>query len=167
MSRATVSERIDRLERQKARLAEQEARLKADQRKQRTRRLIEAGALVEKAGLLELDANALYGALLSLADGAADKSQVDQWSAHGGRVFAREARERDAGREPLTVTFPAALPTDVTTRLRALNLRWNKVLRHWEGFAEPVAVAEAVAEHGGTVQRVQASETTTTNAAAE
>jgi hypothetical protein len=36
------------------------------------RRLIEAGALIEKVGLFDLDANVLYGALLSLRDSADD-----------------------------------------------------------------------------------------------
>jgi hypothetical protein len=74
----TLSERLRAHEQQKAKLAEAEARLKLDERKQRTRRLIEAGALVEKVGLLELDSNALYGALLSLRDGAGDTGQVEQ-----------------------------------------------------------------------------------------
>ena len=74
----TLSERLRAHEQQKARLAEAEAKLKLDERKQRTRRLVEAGALVEKVGLLELDSNALYGALLSLRDGADDKAQVEK-----------------------------------------------------------------------------------------
>jgi hypothetical protein len=45
-------------EQQKARLAEQEAKLKDDERKARTRRLIQAGGLIEKAGLLDLEPNA-------------------------------------------------------------------------------------------------------------
>src|SRR5512134_445914 len=130
MSQTSLAERIARLEQQKARLAEQEAKIKADQRKQRTRRLIEAG------GLIDLEANALYGALLSLAEDASDQDKVAKWAAHGGRAFAREAKERDAAKEPLTVTFPAPLPLAFTTALRAAGLRWNKVLQHWEGHAE-------------------------------
>ena len=53
----TLSERLRAHEQQKTRLAEAEARLKLDERRQRTRRLVEAGALVEKVGLLELDSN--------------------------------------------------------------------------------------------------------------
>src|ERR1700712_948893 len=87
----TLAERLRAHEQSKARLAEAEAKIKLAERKQRTRRLVEAGALVEKVGLLELDSNALYGALLSLRDGAADKKQVDQWAILGGRSFAREA----------------------------------------------------------------------------
>ena len=155
MSNTSLAERIARLEQQKARLAEQEARIKADQRKQRTRRLIEAGGLIEKAGLIELEPNALYGALLSLAEDASDKDKVAKWAAHGGRAFAREAKERDAAKEPLTVTFSAPLPLAFTTALRAAGLRWNKVLQHWEGLAEHDAVATLAAERGG-VQRVAA-----------
>ncbi len=86
----SLAERLRAHEQSKARLAEVEAKLKLDERKQRTRRLVEAGALVEKTGLLELDSNALYGALLSLRDGAADTKKVEQWATLGGRTFARE-----------------------------------------------------------------------------
>ena len=88
----SLAERLRAHEQQKARLAEQEAKLKADERKARTRQLIQAGGLIDKAGLLELEPNALYGALLSLRDGAGDPEQVRQWTALGGRAFAREAR---------------------------------------------------------------------------
>ena len=43
----TLSERLRAHEQQKAKLAEAEARLRLDERRQRTRRLVEAGALVE------------------------------------------------------------------------------------------------------------------------
>src|SRR5206468_6681854 len=105
-------------EQNKARLAEAEAKLREAERKQRTRRLVEAGALAEKAGLLELDSNALYGALLSLRDGVGDKKQVEQWAALGGRAFAREARLRDEGKEAVLLTFPGPLGKDATGTLR-------------------------------------------------
>jgi DNA invertase Pin-like site-specific DNA recombinase len=81
----TLAERQRAHEQSKARLAE--AKLKLDERRQRTRRLIEAGALVEKAALLELDSNALYGAPLSLRDGADNPKRVEQWAVLGGRAF--------------------------------------------------------------------------------
>jgi Conjugal transfer protein TraD len=110
MTRTSLAERMSRLEQQKARLASEEAKIKNDERKARTRRLIEAGGLVEKAGLLDLEPNALYGALMSLSAGAKDSARVAEWAKAGGYVFDREAKARDAGREPLTVTFAAALP---------------------------------------------------------
>src|SRR5580692_8269521 len=130
----SLAERMRVHEQQKAKLAEQEARLKDAERRARTRRLIEAGGLIEKTGLLDLDANALYGALLSLRDGASDKDQVSKWTALGGRSFAREASARDEGKEPVVLTFPNALPKEATAPLRAGGFHFNKVLQHWEGM---------------------------------
>jgi len=155
MARTSLAERMSKIEQQKARIAEQEAKLKSDERKARTRRLIEAGGLVEKAGLLELDANALFGALLSLVPGAADATRVAAWAKAGGQVFDREAKAGSAGREPLTVTFAEALPTTFSTRLRGAGLRWNKVFNHWEGLAEYDPVIALAGEHKGVVQRIQ------------
>jgi Conjugal transfer protein TraD len=150
----SLAERMRAHEQQKARLAEQEAKLKDAERRARTRRLIEAGGLIDKAGLLDLDANALYGALLSLRDGATDKDQVGKWAALGGRAFAHEARLRDEGKEALVLTFPAPLAKEATNALRQAGFRFSKIMRHWEGlshFAEAEALATA---HGGTARRV-------------
>ena len=49
----SLAERLRAHEQQKARLAEQEAKLKDDERKARTRRLIQGGGLIDKAGLLD------------------------------------------------------------------------------------------------------------------
>jgi Conjugal transfer protein TraD len=55
----SLAERLRAHEQQKARLAEEAAKLKDAERRARTRQLIEAGGLIEKAGLLDLEANAL------------------------------------------------------------------------------------------------------------
>jgi hypothetical protein len=94
----TLAERMRAHEQQKARLAEQEAKLKDAERRARARRLIEASGLIDKAGLLDLDANALYGALLTLRDGADDKAQVGKW----GRKKLWGGRERKASSWPQT-----------------------------------------------------------------
>jgi hypothetical protein len=150
----SLAERLRAHEQQKARLAEQEAKLKDAERRARVRRLIEAGGLIDKAGLLDLEANALYGALLSLRDGADDKAQIDTWAALGGRTFAHEARLRDEGKEPLIVTFPAPLAKEATNALRAAGFRFSKIMRHWEGLALYEAASHLAAEHGGTARRV-------------
>jgi hypothetical protein len=150
----TLAERLHAHEQQKARLAEQEAKLKTAERKARTRRLIEAGGLVDKAGLLDLDANALYGALLSLRDGADNKDQVSKWAALGGRTFAREARLRDEGKEVIVITFPHALTKEATAPLRAARFRFNKVMQHWEGLARFEEAEKLAATHNGSARRV-------------
>jgi Conjugal transfer protein TraD len=109
----SLAERLRAHGQQKARLAEQEAKLKDAGRKARTRRLIEAGGLIEKTGLLDLDANALYGALLSL---------------------------RDDGTEPVVLTFPRTLARDATTSLRAAGSASTKCFnsgRAWRGSTRP------------------------------
>ncbi|KUM25576.1 hypothetical protein AU467_25715 [Mesorhizobium loti] len=154
MPRTSLAERMSRLEQQKARIAEQEAKIKNDERKQRTKRLIEAGALLEQAGLLELHTDALYGALLALSANAKDEKQIAAWAAAGMKALARETKAAGATKEPLTVTFPAALPTEFSTRLRGAGLRWNKVLQHWEGLADHTTIAALAAEHNGAVTRI-------------
>ena len=154
MARTSLAERQARLEQQRARLQRDEAKIREDARKARTRRLIEAGGLVDKAGLGELDANVLYGALLGIAARIGDAAQVARWEAEGGRAFDREAKVRDADREPLILTFAGAQPALVTTRLRGLGFRWSKVLRHWEGLAVYAEAKLAADELGGTLRRV-------------
>jgi hypothetical protein len=150
----SLAERLRAHEQQKARLAEQEAKLKDAGRKARTRRLIEAGGLVEKVGLLDLDPNAPYGALLSLRDGSSNAKQVEQWATLGGRTFAREARARDEGKEPVVLTFPAALAKDATAPLRTAGFRFNKVFQHWEGLARFEEAQLLAASNGGTARRI-------------
>ena len=153
----SLAERLRAHEQQKARLLEQEAKLKDAGRKARTRRLIEAGGLIEKVGLLDLDSNALYGALLSLRDGAGDKAQIERWSALGGRAFAREARLRDEGREAVVLTFPTSLHRDTTNTLRQAGFRFSKVMQHWEGLARFNDAERLAQAHGGTARRVAAA----------
>jgi hypothetical protein len=150
----SLADRLRAHEQQKARLSEQEARLRADERKVRTRQLIQAGGLVDKAGLLELEPNALYGALLSLKDSAADKEQIGQWAALGGRAFAREARLAEEGKEAIVLAFPAPLDRDATTALRGAGFRFNKLMKHWEGLARFDEASALAATHGGTARRV-------------
>ena len=108
MTRTSLAERQARLEQQRARLQREEAKVREAERKARTRRLIEAGGLVDKAGLGETEANVLYGALLEVAGKLGDPAQLSRWEAEGGHAFNREARAREAEREPLTLTLAGA-----------------------------------------------------------
>lgn len=154
MTRTSLAERQARLEQQRARLQLEENRVREAERKARTRRLIEAGGLVDKAGLLGLEANVLYGALLALAARASDAAQTARWEAEGGRAFDREAKARDTAKEPLIIALAGAQPATVTARLRGLGFRWSKVLQHWEGLASFEPAKAAADELGGTLRRV-------------
>ena len=150
----SLAERLRVHEQHKARLADEAARLNNVERKIRTRRLIEAGALIEKVGLLNLDTNVLYGALLSLREGLDDNHQIEAWAALGGRTFAREARLRDAGQEAILLAFPAPLPKDATESLRAAGFRFNRLMLHWEGLAQYSEAESLAAAYGGAARRV-------------
>ena len=149
----SLAERLRVHEQHKARLADEAARLNNVERKIRTRRLIEAGALIEKVGLLNLDTNVLYGALLSLREGLDDNHQIEAWAAFGGRTFAREARLRDAGQEAILLAFPAPLPKDATASLRAAGFRFNRLMLHWEGLAQYSEAESLAAAYGGAARR--------------
>ena len=116
--------------------------------------MIDVGGLVDKAGLLDLDSSTLYGALLSLRDGAGDKAQLGKWEALGGRTFAREARLRDEGKEAVVLTFSTPLPKEVSTALRGAGFRFSKVLQHWEGLSRLIDAEALARQHGGAARRV-------------
>ena len=69
------------------------------ERRERTRRLIELGGLVQKSGLVELaddDRATLYGAMLDLAGRAGDGDGANAlalWKRRGKRAFDAEAAE--------------------------------------------------------------------------
>ena len=161
MARTTLAERQVRLEQQRARLQMEENSLREAERKARTRRLIEAGGLVDKAGLLNVDSAVLYGALMQVAADARSTERVEQWRVAGGRAFDRETKARDAGREPLVLTLPAPAAAPLQAQLRKAGFRWSKVLLHWEGLALPDEAAALAAEHGGSVRRIREADAAT------
>ena len=94
MKNATLEAQRVALAQRKAKLAELERKLADRERKARTRHLIECGGLIVKAGLVDLPANALYGALLTLKAASVDPLQVKRWAADGGAAFNRENRDQ-------------------------------------------------------------------------
>ena len=76
----SLAERLHTLGQQKAKLAENEAKIEDAERKARPRRLIEAGGLLKKVGPLGLNANALDSALLTLREGVDDKKTSNNGS---------------------------------------------------------------------------------------
>ena len=156
MPRTTLAERQERITQQRARLSLEENRLREAERKARTRRLIEAGGLIDKAGLLALEPNTLYGALLGLAQVSTDPDRLASWRVAGGQAFDRDAKAHAAGREPLVLTAAQPLSTAEATRLRGLGFRWSKVLGHWEGVALHDEVKAFADEVGASLRRVAA-----------
>ena len=94
MTKTNLLEKRKKLEQRKNRLKQFETNLKIQERKNRTRRLIELGGLVFKAQLENWNPNALLGGFLFLKDKELDSGQIDAWAHKGGATFSpRESRE--------------------------------------------------------------------------
>jgi hypothetical protein len=94
VTKTTLEAQRVALAQRKAKLDEQLRKLAERERKARTRHLIQLGGLIVKAGLVDLPANALYGALLADKVASCDPLQVNRWSAEGGAAFNRENRDQ-------------------------------------------------------------------------
>lgn len=90
MTTPVFFEKRKKLEQRKNRLKQLESVLKIQERKQRTRRLIELGGLVSKAKLDSWNSNALLGGLLFLKEKESDVVQIEVWAHRGGVEFAAE-----------------------------------------------------------------------------
>ncbi|MCC8461601.1 MAG: conjugal transfer protein TraD [Rickettsia endosymbiont of Ecitomorpha arachnoides] len=83
-----VIKRRLKLEQKKAKIITEEARLKIQERKARTRHLISMGGLVVKAKLDCLPTNSLLGALLSLQHELTSHPNIqNQWTQTGKNAF--------------------------------------------------------------------------------
>ena len=154
----TITDRIAKHNQMKARLAEKESKIRLDERKARTRRLIEVGGLLEKAGLADLDNNTLYGALLSLADGASEKVQREKWARLGEKALEREAKAKARDTLPFVLSFPAPVPKETATQLRGAGFRFNKIFKHWEGLSTAEVAQDAAKQFGGTAAAVNGAQ---------
>ena len=90
MTQTSLIEKRKKLEQRKNRLKQLEASLNVQERKKRTRRLIELGGLVSKARLDDWNSNALLGGLLFLKEKESDAQQMDSWIHNGGIAFSSE-----------------------------------------------------------------------------
>lgn len=88
MTTTNLLEKRKKLKQRKNRLKQLEVSLTMQERKQRTRRLIELGGLVSKAGLDSWNANALLGGFLSLKEREVDQTQLEEWAHKGAVAFA-------------------------------------------------------------------------------
>ena len=94
-----AQERLQKLTEQKkaleAKIAQEQARFREQERKARTRRLIEYGGLVEIAALTELDKGTVLGLLLEGAQRLQDDASLGkQWKKAGDGQLTQRAAER-------------------------------------------------------------------------
>ena len=131
MTTTNLIEKRKHLEQRKNRLKQMEASLSIQERKNRTRRLIELGGLVSKAKLDHWNANSLFGALLSLKERENDKGQMLTWTQNGGIAFS--ADKSSAPKTPVIVKFAEIPPDEIKHALKSSGLKWNALRQEWEG----------------------------------
>jgi len=135
------------------RLSARENKMRSEDRKARTARLVRLGGLVAKAGLDTWDEAALLGGLVALVKAVEnDPSKLAAWKAEGGKMLV--TRSSEDVRKPLIVSFANGEPAPgIRKGLRALKLRWSDVRREWDGYADPAAVTALVGPVGGQVRQ--------------
>lgn len=151
----SLTERMEAYEKKKARLADLESKLKLAEKKARVGRLVRLGEYVERAGLIDLSNEAIYGGILSLAQAVKDGKPIPAWTRAGAERIAEESQEDDGAEQAVVLTFARPVEREVMAALRSRGLRFNRVLRHWEGMVA-ADVAQSLADlHGASMEVVQ------------
>ena len=151
---AEAAAKVKEIEAAKKRLEREQAKKERfaktqKERKDRTRRLIQGGGLLEKAGLLDWDAATLLGGLLALKN--QDPKQLESFKTAGVNAFKAESSaagldQRGPGK--ILVRFPGGNPgKDVldAMKIAGKGWKWDGENAVWTGEAAPDAVRKAVA----------------------
>jgi len=148
-----IDKRKKTIEQRKNRLKQLEVSLNAQERKTRTRRLIEIGGLAAKANLEDWDTNALLGAFLFLKENASDPKQMEAWVHKGGAAFAADKIQKS----PVIVKFETRPTDEIRASLKSLGLKWNALRQEWEGYTKIQDLKSLLAPHKASIQELEIS----------
>ena len=147
-----LEEEKNKLALKKSRLEAKEKRLKEKERKIRTRRLIELGGIVSKAGIEELNNNALLGAFLDIKEKLKEELTIKKWKDRGAVAFERDKMEHG---EALIVSFDAEPSRKAKDTLKTLGLRWNRFRREWQGYGKKDLLATELKEFNPKIEAIE------------
>jgi len=116
-------------------------------RKRRTRQLIVAGGIVEKADLGTTSSAVLAAILKAIADSRDDGKRLERWRAVGEAVRTKRIA-------PVEIEFTAPVDAVISGSLREFGLRFNRKTAYWMGLADPT-IAYQLAKSAGGVIRVE------------
>lgn len=117
----------------KEKLEMREKLLRNKERKIQTKRLIQDGELISKAGIDHLDPNALLGALLEIKEKSKNEKSISEWSEKGKALLASH---RSEGKQPLIVSFDSELLPITKSTLKSLKFKWNPFRKEWYGLGK-------------------------------
>ena len=146
-----LEKRKRNLEQRKNRLKQLEVSLNAQERKRRTRRLIEIGGLALKANLMDWNSNTLLGPFLSIKEKESDKKQLEAWTHKGGAAFASEK----VLRAPVIVKFETRPSDEIRASLKSLGLKWNALRQEWEGYTKINELKELLSSHKASITELE------------
>lgn len=143
-----------RLERLKRVIQQQDNLLKMQERKARTRQLIEWGGLVAKAGLSHFKASTLLGALLDIKEQVDNNPMmIDHWSKHGGAIFNLNQNNKTA----VVVSFIKTPESELILALRNAGMKWNNIRKEWQGYTDVVKIRQLLENIDAEVFEVNSS----------
>lgn len=154
-----IEKRKRNLEQRKNRLKQLEASLNAQERKKRTRRLIEIGGLATKANLEDWNSNALLGAFLSIKEKESNKKQMEAWVYKDGAAFAEDKAKNLTSRKqgsPVIIKFETPPSEETRASLKSLGLKWNALRQEWEGYAKIDELKELLMHHNASIIQLSA-----------
>ena len=140
----TAKKRLEREQAKKERFVQAQK-----DRKERTRRLIQGGGLLEKAGLLDWDAATLLGGLLALERQGENSKQLENFKAAGLKAFQADSPAGNSdkpGSGKIRVRFTEKPALEVLAAMKAAGQAWKWDAENsvWTGEADPEAVRKAV-----------------------
>lgn len=127
----SVTEKLESLTNKKKQLDAKARKLQEVSRKEKTKSLIRLGSIVEKAGLLDLDQNALLGALIEIAEKSSDKSNINSWK--------RIAESQISSVKDRVAIIMSVEDCDLNTSKdisKKHKLKWNSFRKEWYGYAD-------------------------------
>lgn len=146
----SLAEEKKKIALKKSRLEAKEKRLKEKERKIRTRRLIELGGLISKAGIEGLNNNELLGALLEVKEGMKKEVTLKKWKDLGAKAFEKEEEEKG---EALVITFESEPEKEIKSQLRDLGFSWNRFRKEWYGYGKEEEIKKVFSE--ANIERVE------------
>jgi len=139
-----------KIEESKAKLKSQEKLLNLKKRQEENKDLYRVGKLAKKASLLEMDSEALLGALTEIFERSSDENQIAKWKEIADSVSGKSTEENDS----IIVSFEGEPSKEAKVEIKKLGLKWNRFRKEWYGYSRLENVKEALSNFGAKVESV-------------
>lgn len=141
MQNTVLEKQISELQEKKAKIARREKLLRLKERKLKTKKSIELGALVVKARLDQFDQTLLLGALLEIGERASEEAVRESWIKRA-ETFLRAQKQADDVR--LIVSFSSPPSEEIKAVLKRLRFQRNEYRKEWYGRGRRDAIEKAL-----------------------